>query len=356
MGRRRNRSLRGLSSVAVVACFIATSAIPAQAAPFPPQLPSPEEMARLQAQLDATLTKVRAAQASLDQIVREYEDASDRLSALVGAITVAQSKQDALEAELRAAQASINTRAASTYRAERLGLINVMLESQSFHDFVTVFGMVRSVTTSDSKTLLRVRGLKADVVKARTDLEGQKAEQQKLIGQLAQQQRAMDRQLAAVGREFEFVRAEVEKRKSGFAFPVRAPYSYVDTYGAPRMEGSKYYHRHEGTDIFALKGTPVVAVVDGVLENVGTATLGGIKLWLRSPGDNWTYYYAHLNGYAPGVTNGKRVKKGEVIGYVGNTGNAQGTPPHVHFETHVPSGAPTNPYPILRRVDPLVKR
>lgn len=121
------------------------------------------------------------------------------------------------------------------------------------------------------------------------------------------------------------------------------------------MEGTKYYHSHEGTDIFALNGTPILAVVDGVLENVGTATLGGIKLWLRSPGDNWTYYYAHLASYAPGVVNGLRVKKGQVIGYVGNTGNARGTPPHLHFETHVPSGPPTNPYPILRRVDPLAR-
>ncbi len=122
------------------------------------------------------------------------------------------------------------------------------------------------------------------------------------------------------------------------------------------MEGTSYYHRHEGTDIFALSGTPVVAVVDGVVEKVGTAPLGGIKLWLRSPGDNWTYYYAHLSGYGPGIANGARVKKGDVLGFVGNTGNARGTPPHLHFETHVPSGAPINPYPILLRVDVTKRR
>lgn len=356
MRQATKHAQRSLSVIAATALFLVTLIQPANAAPFPPQLPSAEEMARLQAQLDSTLQKVRAAQASLDQIVREYESASDRLTVLVGAITAAQAKQDALDAELRVAQAAINNRAASTYRAERLGLINVILEAKTFHEFVSAFDMVRSVTSSDSRNLMRVREVKAEAAKVRTDLEGQKQEQQRLISQLAQQQKAMDRQLAAVGREYELVRVELEKRKSGFAFPVKAPYSYTDTYGAPRMEGTKYYHRHEGTDIFALRGTPVVAVVDGVLENVGTATLGGIKLWLRSPGDNWSYYYAHLNGYAPGVTSGKRVRKGDVIGYVGNTGNAQGTPPHVHFETHVPGGAPTNPYPILRRVDPLVKR
>lgn len=327
----------------------------ANAAPFPPQLPSAEEMARLQAQMSVALTKVRAAQATLDQVVREYEVAQDQLTDLVGKITVAQSRQDALEAELRAAQAAINARAASTYRSERIGMVNVVLQARTFRQFLTAFGLMRAVTVEDSKTLLRVRQLRAETAAARTDLEGQKAEQHRMIGDLAKKQKQIEGSLRATGKEYEAVRAEVEKRKSGFAFPVKAPYSYSDSYGAPRMEGTKYYHSHEGTDIFALSGTAILAVVDGVLENVGTATLGGIKLWLRSPGDNWTYYYAHLSSYASGVASGVRVKKGQVIGYVGNTGNARGTPPHVHFETHVPSGAPSNPYPILRRVDPLVR-
>ena len=96
------------------------------------------------------------------------------------------------------------------------------------------------------------------------------------------------------------------------------------------------------------------AVVNGVIEQKGVNPLGGNKLWVRSPGDNWSYYYAHLAGYAPGIANGTRVKKGQVIGYVGNTGNARTTPPHLHFETHVPSGAAANPYPILKRVN-LIK-
>jgi murein DD-endopeptidase MepM/ murein hydrolase activator NlpD len=135
-----------------------------------------------------------------------------------------------------------------------------------------------------------------------------------------------------------------------FRFPVKPPYSYVDTFGAPRMEGTKYAHRHEGNDIFALEGTPLVACVTGTVFGVGVAPLGGNKLWLRGP-DGFTYYYAHLRGYAPAGRNGARVQAGTVLGYVGTTGNARGTPPHLHFEIHQPNGAAIDPYPTLRAAE-----
>lgn len=336
----------------------ATAGVPAPAAaaapvPMPPQLPTPEEMARLQSQMESSLARVRAARRTLDGVVAEFERANDELGAIATRITVAEGQLEVLDAELRAAQAAINRRAATAYRAGRAELLGVLLGARSYREFLTAFGLVRSATMQDARTLDRIRELKAEAARLREELEARRAEQQRLIRALAAKQRRVEGSLRAVGREYEKVRAEVEKRRMGFAFPVRAPYSYGDSWGAPRMVGTEYYHRHEGTDIFALGGTPVVAVVDGVVEKVGTAVLGGIKLWLRSPGDDWTYFYAHLAGYAPGIRDGLRVRKGDVLGYVGNTGNARGTPPHLHFETHVPSGEPVNPHPILKRVDPL---
>lgn len=347
--------VRLLGSLALAILLSAASALPATAAPMPPQLPTAEEMARLQRELESALGAVRAAQSNLDRVMAEFERANDRLTRIVGEILAAQVRSDALDAELRAAQAAFDTRASSVYRAEPIGMVNVLLSARTFRQFLTVLGMMRSVTEQDARIVLRVRDLRAEATRLRTELEGRKVEQQRVLGELARQRRQVEASLEALGREYRKVQAEVEKRKSGFAFPVRAPYSYSDTWGAPRMVGTEYYHRHEGTDIFALKGTPAVAVVDGVVERVGTASLGGIKLWLRSPGDNWTYFYAHLSGYAPGITNGLKVRKGAVLGYIGNTGNARTTPPHLHFETHVPSGGPTNPYPILRRADPLAR-
>jgi murein DD-endopeptidase MepM/ murein hydrolase activator NlpD len=337
----------------LLAVVVAGWPAPAHAGPLPPQMPTPQEMARLQSQLSSSLAGVKAAQSKLDLIVRRFEVARDRMESLTSAISVNQVRQDALAAQMRAAQSGLNRRAASAYRGGRSRLVNVLMEARTFRQFVSAVGMIEAVTAADAKNLAQLRTLKDEAAKLRAELDAQRSDQERLIGDLQKRQRQMQASLAALGRQYEGVRAEVDKRKSGFAFPVRAPYSYTDSWGAPRMEGSRFFHRHEGTDIFALKGTPVYAVVNGVIENVGTAPLGGTKLWLRSPGDNWTYYYAHLAGYAPGIRNGVRVKKGAVLGYVGNTGNARGTPPHLHFETHVPTGAATNPFPILKRVNPL---
>lgn len=338
-----------------LAISMLTSQPASAASPMPPQVPSADEMDRLRKQLDETSKDLRTAQVNLDRVTAEFERAHDQLGVIQGQVFEAQSRLAVLDAELQAAQAAINKRADVAFRRGRVALIDVLLKAKTLTHFLTALGLVRSALNGDSKALMRVRELKAEATRARAELELKKTEQQNLIRDLARKQDQVEVSLRALASEFKKVEAEIQKRKSAFAFPVKAPYSYSDSWGAPRMEGTSYYHSHEGTDIFALKGTPVVATVDGVVENVGTAALGGIKLWVRSPGDNWTYYYAHLSSYAPGITSGVQVRKGDVLGYVGNTGNAQGTPPHLHFETHVPSGAPTNPYPILRRVDPLAR-
>lgn len=322
--------------------------------PLPPQVPSAAEMTKLRRDLDSTLARVREARKALDQVVAAYEEANDRLGQTSAQILVSQNHLAALDAELSAARAMVNKRAAASYRAERGRLVEVLFEARTFRQFLTALGMIRSVTLADVKALDRVRELKGEATRARAELEDRRTEQQSLIRDLSRRQKQVEQSLGALDRELKKVQAEIDRRKSGFAFPVRGSYSYTNSWGAPRMEGTTYYHAHKGTDIFALKGTPVVAVVDGVIERPGTDVLGGIKLWLRSPGDGWTYYYAHLSAIAPGIVAGLRVRKGDVVGFIGNTGNARGTPPHLHLETHLPSGQATNPYPILRRIDPLV--
>lgn len=137
---------------------------------------------------------------------------------------------------------------------------------------------------------------------------------------------------------------------AGFVFPVGEPHHFVDTFGAPRMVGTEYEHSHEGTDIFAPHGTELYAVERGVVARVGTDVLGGTKLWLVGA-SGVRYYYAHLSGYAEGIGEGTVVEAGDVVGYVGNTGNARSTPPHLHFEVHPGGGMAVNPYPILSVTD-----
>jgi murein DD-endopeptidase MepM/ murein hydrolase activator NlpD len=116
-----------------------------------------------------------------------------------------------------------------------------------------------------------------------------------------------------------------------YVFPVAGDASYGDSYGGPR--GDVPGNWHHGDDIFAKLGTPVVAVASGTLNRVGWERLGGWRLWVRDSLGN-EFYYAHLSGYSPLALHSNRVEAGEVIGFVGNTGDAFTTPPHLHFEIH----------------------
>jgi hypothetical protein len=116
-----------------------------------------------------------------------------------------------------------------------------------------------------------------------------------------------------------------------YVFPVVGASGFSDSYGAFR--GDVPGNWHHGDDIFAPLGTPVVAVAGGTINRVGWERLGGWRVWVRdSVGDE--FYYAHLSGYAPTDLRTNRVRAGEVIGFVGNTGDAFTTPPHLHFEVH----------------------
>jgi len=115
----------------------------------------------------------------------------------------------------------------------------------------------------------------------------------------------------------------------GYVFPVYGPSSFIDSFGAPRADVTW----HHGDDIFAPLGAPVLAVADGTLFSVGWNDIGGLRVWLRdTAGDE--FYFAHLSALATRTANGVPVQAGDVIGFVGNTGDARGTPYHLHFEIH----------------------
>lgn len=131
---------------------------------------------------------------------------------------------------------------------------------------------------------------------------------------------------------------------AGYVFPVVGGTSndFSDDYGNPRADTGW----HQGNDIFASAGTPLVAVADGTLSKVGVNHLGGNRLWLTD-NSGTAYYYAHLSAYSPAAVEGARVRAGDVIGFVGNTGDAITTPPHLHFEVHPANGDSVDPYPYL---------
>ena len=120
-------------------------------------------------------------------------------------------------------------------------------------------------------------------------------------------------------------------KSSHYVFPVNGGASYVDTYGANRSD--IYDGWHHGDDLFASLGTPVVAVARGTLSLVGWNKIGGWRLWLTDRKGN-SFYYAHLAGYARWILTQHHVRAGQVIGFLGRTGDAFTTTPHLHFEIH----------------------
>lgn len=140
----------------------------------------------------------------------------------------------------------------------------------------------------------------------------------------------------------------------GLAVPVAGltPEQLVDTYTQARAGGVRV---HDAIDIVAPVGTPVVAAAEGTVEKLYFSRGGGgITVYVRSPDRRWIYYYAHLQEYAPGLQEGQRVARGDRLGSVGSTGNANPAGPHLHFAVHRTEpngpwyeGTPVNPYPLL---------
>ncbi|WP_313207665.1 M23 family metallopeptidase [Stenotrophomonas sp.] len=124
-----------------------------------------------------------------------------------------------------------------------------------------------------------------------------------------------------------------------------------DTFTDARSEGRV----HDAIDIMADAGTPVLAVADGAVEKLFDSKRGGLTIYQFESSGRWCYYYAHLQRYADGLAEKQVIKRGEVIGYVGSTGNASADAPHLHFEVHVLGpekqwwkGESINPYPLLQ--------
>jgi murein DD-endopeptidase MepM/ murein hydrolase activator NlpD len=117
----------------------------------------------------------------------------------------------------------------------------------------------------------------------------------------------------------------------GYVFPIFGTAAFGDTFGAFRGDVAGKWHH--GEDLVAPAGTPLLAVADGTLFSVGWNDIGGWRLWLRDAGGN-EFYYAHLDAYSPLAVAGRRVKAGDVLGFVGDSGDAEGGLPHLHFEIH----------------------
>lgn len=141
------------------------------------------------------------------------------------------------------------------------------------------------------------------------------------------------------------------EKKPLYVFPVAGKGNKdIGSFWGMERDGGK--RKHEGIDIFAKRGTPIVAVTDGSITYTGEKGIGGRQVWLLDRNFGTHIYYAHLDGIS--VSEGAQVKTGDTLGFVGNTGNARTTPPHLHFGVY--RGGAVNPLPFVFKVDATAQK
>jgi murein DD-endopeptidase MepM/ murein hydrolase activator NlpD len=319
-------------------------------------LPAPKVPVRNRS-LEEALKQLTVRQQSLIAIAQKRGDlAVKRVDESAKAIEelrakAAQVRSDISELSNRAAstRAKLRVRALSIFTGDDIEAVESLLYADNANDLARNLELVSQSQDRDRSLLDEYAKQKGDLETRETELVTLEEERQNELETVLAEQQALTDALEKMQRELASITSGASIALGGFVFPVTPPFNFADTMGAPRMTGTQYEHRHEGTDIFGAFGSPVIAVSRGVIVRMGVAKLGGNKLWLKAT-DGTEYYYAHLSAFVEGFTDGTVVEAGDTIGFLGDSGNARGTPPHVHFEVHPGGGGPVNPYPFLDAV------
>ena len=288
-------------------------------------------------------------QRQLDRSVARLEASRSRENELFFEVGQLELEIRELETAKRVVEARAVAAARRLYMARGSDTMEVLLSAQSFADLAIQFEAMAQIAEVDRTAFIDLKqaeerlrdleeGLTAktqELTRVRSRLEDESALLQARLEEATAKYEKTKEELAAQA-------GEVVITRDGMACPIAAPNSFIDSWGFPRSGG----RTHEGTDIMAVSGAPVVAITDGRITFEGYGTSAGN--WIILSGDDGnSYWYMHNR---ENLVSGGRVRAGEKIATVGDTGNAIGGPPHVHFEYHPGGGGPVNPYPLLAKV------
>lgn len=328
----------------LVACLVIASIA------APSAYGAPTEVQKLQAQ-------IKELQSASSSAGKAYSDAYWKLDATRVEIARTDAEISDGQARLAAVNARLNQRVSEIYRAGGADYMAILLSSDDFDEMLQRLEYVQRIGQQDADIIAEVEQLQVTLAAKQAELATLQATQAQDTAALKAEADRIDAELKSQQAEYDKLQkalaaalaAEKARQKAstakvgpnGMVFPVAGPCTYTDTWGAARSGGRS----HKGTDIMAREGVPVVAVLSGTVRT-SQSSLGGKTIWLTAD-NGWAFYYAHLSGYK--VTSG-RVSAGEVIGYVGSTGNASASAPHLHFEIHPNGGAAVNPYPYLKQM------
>jgi murein DD-endopeptidase MepM/ murein hydrolase activator NlpD len=294
-----------------------------------------DRLDHVQEQLDDSVARIEALRSREDELLFE-----------VGRIELEIQDLEAAKEEIEARVVAAARRLYMTGGPDTTDTLEVLLSAESFADIETQYQVLTHIAERDRMAF-------TDLQKAEKKLVDLQKAVTARAEELTKTRSRRDDETALLQARFEEAAAAYEKLQeklstrvifspSGMACPVAGPNSFIDSWGFPRSGG----RTHEGTDIMAASGTPVVAITDGRITFEGYGTSAGN--WLILSGDDGdSYWYMHNR---ENLVSGGRVRAGEQIATVGDTGNAIGGPPHVHFEYHPGGGGPVNPYSLLSKV------
>lgn len=324
----------------------------------------------------------KAAGRQVSEATADYEDAIHELFDIENDLAKLASSLTARQRDLAITRSAAFEVARAMYMSSGVGQLN-LFTAGSITEFRLGEGYLDLAAEEGRATLDRLRAVRKSYLDHQRVLDETLAEQEIVTANLEEIANEMLAELEAADSEYKAVaaqwakqeaerkaREEEERRRraatsttqgpgpqppgattttlvtpppvDGKTCPVNGAVSFRDTWGAPRSNG----RTHQGVDMIAARGTPLVAIESGVVSRIGNGGLGGKTVWLRSDTGH-SYYYAHLDGWAAGLSTGDRLDVGELLGYNGNTGNAIYTVPHLHFEYHPNGGSAVNPYPLV---------
>ena len=367
LGRRSRRRLA--SAATAVVLFALCTSLPVHADTASELAAAKKRLSALENEVESALAQKDSLQEQANALAKEISDVETQIALTQRKIELTEKALEKARTRLLYLQNRLNLRARDAYIKGPGGIFEVVLGSSSFADMQQRLALYDAVQQNDADLANQVEEQRVKLALKKADLH---ALEEDLVSQraaLVDRQQALTEKLTALNnvissldekkREAQALVKELTARKareeaaaaarlagsigggggpaSGGVFqycPVRGGVGYSDDFGAPRYGGG--YHPHAGNDMFAAYGTPVVAPFSGYAYNSANG-LGGNAVIVR--GGAGYVYNAHLSSYG---TLGN-VSAGTVVGYVGNTGDAQGTPYHDHFEWH-PYSIPSNPY------------
>ncbi|MGK2928541.1 MAG: peptidoglycan DD-metalloendopeptidase family protein [Acidimicrobiales bacterium] len=333
--------------------------VPVNDATVPPAPGTPVDAAAATRVIRRELDVARAEAVESEAVVADLADLVDELSSRLAHLQRELARLDVVQQEtvarLEAAQERFEDRVANAVVRGNAAELDTIITSQDANEVLVRRTFLATVAEADTEAVQEYRVAKevvdAGLLEAIEDVAATRRE--------LRDARTRLREELALNAERRFQLAVFSAGSEivirGFVFPVADPYSFVDSWGFPRMTGTEYEHGHQGTDIMAPFGTPLHATERGIVTRMGNDVLGGQKLWLKGESGTY-YYYAHLQAFMEGMVEGTLVEAGDVVGFVGDTGNARGGAPHLHFEVHPGGGQAVNPYGLLRAVSDLTRR